>query len=96
MVAGMMSKNYENLMVRLTTAGRKLTAIAFILLILIANFWLIKRFTGEANPQWTEWIFFLGASAALVGFLLMVPGWLNPQLTNDNSGDDLESDKSER
>lgn len=78
-----------------TVAGRKTSAVAFIVLILNANFWLLKRFFGEECPQWAVWIFILGAVGALLGFLMMLPGLLNPKIINDNSSEDSESTNRE-
>jgi hypothetical protein len=86
-------KNDENWTAKLTIAGRKIAATAFIVLILNANFWLIKRFTGEDIPQWASWIFVLGVAGAFGGFILMLPGLLNPPKVLDSAIDDLENTK---
>ncbi len=80
----------------LTMAGKKITALAFILLILVANFWLIKRFTGEPLASWSQDLFYLGVCGAGLGFLLMVPGWLYAPVISTNSSETDENTKPDR
>lgn len=84
-------KNDENWTAKLMLAGRKIAAMAFIVLILNANFWLIKRYIGGDIPQWATWIFLLGVAGAFSGFILMLPGLLNPPKILDSAVDDLEN-----
>ena len=79
----------------LTVAGRKVTALSFILLILIANFWLIKRFTGEPVASWSQDFFYIGVCGAGLGFLLMLPGWIYPPVINDDSSEKTETPKQD-
>ena len=67
-----------------------MTALAFIVMLLVANFWFIRRFTGESFPEWTHYLFFGGVFFVAVGFFLMVPGWLNPSKIQIESDKDSE------
>jgi hypothetical protein len=78
----------------LFVAGRKVTAISFILLILIANVWFIYRLTGETMPEWTSFLFFPGVLGVLLGFFMMAPGWLNPSKLHQEQAEDAEYDKN--
>ena len=84
----------KNWIETLKIIGTKVTAISFIVLILIGNVWLIKRFTGESFPQWSQDVFALGLVMAAVGFLLLVPGWLKPRESLEQNDINSESDKS--
>jgi hypothetical protein len=75
--------------------GRKVTAASFILLIVIANIWFIYRLTGEAVPSWTSFLFFSGALGVLLGFLCMLPGWLNPSKLQYEKAEDEGCDKND-
>ena len=87
-----MALNYdESWTAKFTVVGRKVAAIGFIVLILNANFWLIKRFVGEDTPQWATWIFLLGAAGAFGGFILMLPGLLNRPKIHDSTSDNSEN-----
>ena len=86
-----MTEMGKNTILILTMAGKKVTAVSFILLILIANFWLIKRFTGEAVASWSQDLFYLGVCGAGFGFLLMVPGLIYPPVITDDSSENSES-----
>ena len=79
----------------LTVAGKKVTACSFILLILIANFWVIKRFTGEPVASWSQDLFYFGVFGAALGFLLMVPGWIYPTVIADDSPENPENAKQD-
>jgi hypothetical protein len=73
--------------------GRKLTALSFIVMILVANFWFILRFTGGAFPNWSQYLFFGSVFFVAVGFFMMLPNWINPLKTQIESDDDGESTK---
>jgi hypothetical protein len=80
---------------KLQIFGKKLTAVAFIFLILIGNIWVIYRFTGETLPPWTTDFFAGGVFFVFVGFLLMVPGWINPSGLIAENPEDSGNDKPE-
>jgi len=73
--------------------GRKLTALSFIVMILVANFWFILRFTGGVFPDWSKYLFFGCVFFVAVGFFMMLPNWLNPLKTQIESDDIGESTK---
>lgn len=79
---------------KLKTWGKKLTALSFILLILIGNLWVIYRFTGESLPQWTIEVFFVGVAIVFMGFLMMVPDLFNPAENTSESTEDSKKDNS--
>ena len=60
-------------------------AIAFIIMILVANIWFIQRMTDGDIPQWTYVVFFLCLLAVFFGFLMMLPSWFNTLKTRDES-----------
>jgi hypothetical protein len=72
--------------------GRKTTAASFILLIGVANYWLIQRFTGHESSEWSLQLFILGAIAAGLGFLMMVPEWVKPSKLMQESSEIVERD----
>lgn len=78
----------------LFVAGRKVTAVSFIVLIVIANVWFIYRLTGETMPVWTAFLFLPGIMGVLVGFFMMLPGWLNPSKLHGEEGQDVDYDKN--
>lgn len=75
-------------------AGRKVTAVSFIILILIANVWFIYRLTGETLPEWTSFLFFPGVLGVLLGFFMMLPGWLNPSKLQREEAQDADDEKN--
>jgi len=72
-------------------AGKKITALSFAAMILIANFWFILRFTGEVFPEWSNVLFFLGVLGVMLGCLMMLPAWINPAKKHQESDEDSES-----
>jgi hypothetical protein len=52
--------------------GRKLSALSFIALILIGNFWLVIRIVGDQPAAWMEVAFILGTTGALCGAALLM------------------------
>lgn len=61
--------------------GRKVTAVGFILMILIGNFWIIEEIMGKKPPIWMQNIGFLGLFLVVLGgFMLLfqfIKEWLN-------------------
>lgn len=47
--------------------SKRVTAIAFIVLIILGNIWLIGMFTGEPAPAWTASGFLFAIALAAVG-----------------------------
>jgi tellurite resistance protein TehA-like permease len=80
---------------RLNQWGKKIAAIAFIVLILVGNVWLIYRFTGDLFPQWSIVLFASAVVAAFIGGLLMIPELIWPSEITDEKQDGLKKDKSE-
>lgn len=83
----------ESWLIKFHSFGKKLTAIAFIFLILIGNVWVSYRFTGKPLPGWTVLTFQLGLVLALLGFILMVPSWVNPPEVEDEVSQNSQNDK---
>jgi hypothetical protein len=52
--------------------ARKISAISFILLILIGHFWALMIFLGQAPSAWVQPAFLIGTLGALSGGLLML------------------------
>lgn len=71
-----------------------MTAVSFIVLIVIANVWFIYRLTGETMPVWTAFLFLPGIMGVLVGFFMMLPGWLNPSKLHREEAQDVDYDKN--
>lgn len=67
-----------NLIESFFSMGRRIVAVAFIVMILVANVWFIQRMTDGEIPEWSYIVFFLSLVVVLLGFLMMVPAWLNP------------------
>lgn len=80
----------ESFISRLFVLGRKITASAFVVMLLVANFWFIRRFTGEPFPEWTHYLFVTCVFFVAMGFFLMIPGWLNPSKIQIESDKDSE------
>jgi hypothetical protein len=80
---------------RLKQWGKKIAAVAFIVLILVGNVWLIYRFTGGIFPQWSVLLFGLAIAVAFTGGLLMVPELIWPTEITEESQENLENDKLE-
>ena len=74
----------------LYTAGRKVVAVSFIWLILVANFWFILRLTNKPFPEWSEQMFVTGVLGVVIGFFLMIPGWINPLKPMAETDEDLD------
>jgi len=55
--------------------SKKLTALAFIALILLGNIWLLAMFTGGAPPGWTAYGFFVCIGVVAIGALGMLVGY---------------------
>jgi hypothetical protein len=82
--------NNQSFIAKIFLIGRRVTALAFIVMLLVANFWFIFRFTGEAFPEWTHNLFFTCVFFVAVGFFMMLPGWLNPSKIRIESHEDSE------
>ena len=54
--------------------SKRITAIAFIVLIILGNIWLIGMFTGEPAPAWTASGFLFAIALAAVGGVGMLIG----------------------
>ena len=74
----------------LYTAGRKVVAVSFIWLILVANFWFILRLTNKPFPEWSERMFVTGILGVVIGFFLMIPRWINPLKPAAETDEDLD------
>ena len=74
----------------LYTGGRKVVAVSFIWLILVANFWFILRLTHKPFPEWSERMFVMGVLGVVIGFLLMIPRWINPLKSAEETDEDLD------
>lgn len=79
----------------LFVAGRKVTAVSFIVLIVVANVWFIYRLTGETMPEWTSFLFVPGVLGVLLGFFMMLPGWLNPSKLQREEAQDADYDNND-
>lgn len=62
--------------------ARRIVAVAFILLVVLGNIWLMSMFTGSEAPAWTAYGFFVCIALAAVGGLGMVPGLLAARREN--------------
>jgi hypothetical protein len=78
---------------RLKNFGKKIAAVAFIVLILIGNLWLIYRFTGGTFPQWSVMVFGAAVAAAFAGGVLMIPAAIWPPEIKDETDDISDNDK---
>lgn len=56
--------------------SKRITAVAFILLIVLGNVWLVGMFTGSTAPAWTANGFLIGIALAGLGGLGMLIGRL--------------------
>jgi hypothetical protein len=74
----------------LYNAGRKVVAVSFIWLILVANFWFILRVTNKPFPEWSERMFMMGVLGVVIGFFLMIPRWINPSKSLAETDEDLD------
>ena len=77
----------------LYTAGRKVAAVSFIWLILVANFWFILRLTNKPFPEWSERMFVIGILGVAIGFFLMIPRWIKPSKSVAETDKDLDDSK---
>jgi hypothetical protein len=60
----------------MTAWSKRVTAIAFIVLIILGNIWLIGMFTGEQAPAWTATGFLYAIALAAIGGVGMLIGRL--------------------
>ena len=80
----------KEIVLSLYTAGRKVAAVSFIWLILVANFWFILRVTNKPFPEWSERMFMMGVLGVVIGFFLMIPRWINPLKYLAETDEDLD------
>lgn len=83
----------EEIVFGLYTAGRKVVAVSFIWLILVANFWFILRLTNKPFPQWSELLFVIGILGVVIGFFLMIPKWIKPLKPVAETDEDSDDSK---
>jgi hypothetical protein len=83
------------LTVKLKIYGKKVTATAFIVLILLGNVWLVCRVVGQDIPVWTTYTGYLAVVLAFLGGLLMVPDVISPTETTTEIDTNSENDKNQ-
>ena len=81
----------KEIVLSLYTAGRKVAAVSFIWLILVANFWFILRVTNKPFPEWSERMFVIGVLGVVLGFFLMIPQWVKPSEPVTETDEDLDN-----
>jgi hypothetical protein len=80
--------NFESMIKNAYQLGRRVAALSFVGLILIGNFWLIQKFTGEVTSGWSASLFYFLSLLVAIGALLMVPYWVKPPKDSGDSGVD--------
>ena len=51
--------NFETMIKSAYQLGRRVVALSFIGLILVGNFWLVQKFTGEVTSEWSASLFYV-------------------------------------
>ena len=87
----------ENIIRRspLWESGRRVSALAFMCLILAGNIWVIYRFTGRPAPEWLYLGFVGMAVAALFGGVMILAGRIHERVVSGKSAriSDLPKDE---
>jgi hypothetical protein len=78
--------NFETMIKSAYQLGRRVVALSFIGLILVGNFWLVQKFTGEVTSEWSASLFYVLSLMVALGALLMVPYWIKPPKDSGESG----------
>lgn len=73
--------------------GKKITALSFVVIILMLNVWMIRQVVGIPRPQWSQDIFYIGVACAFLGGFMMLPQLLLPKEKIEESEQSSEHDK---